>query len=100
MLTILVFSLVEVTAYIVYALWDISDGLSANRQLTEEEMSDISITLTDYFNAQENKPEKWEISYSYFAEAIYDDPVPNQYIVYAACFYEGKKKKYGFSMFK
>ena len=60
LLTILVFSLAEFAAYVAYALWDIADGLSGNRSLTEQEMSDISTTLTDWFNSQENVPDKWE----------------------------------------
>jgi len=78
---------VEFVVYIAYALWDIENGLSGDRSLTEEETSDISKTLTDYFNCQENKPNKWEISNSYFAKAVYDNPVANQYVVIVNSFY-------------
>jgi len=44
-------------------------------------------TLTDYFNSQENKTNKWEISYSYFSKAVYDNPVANQYVVIVNSFY-------------
>ncbi len=98
LLTILIFSFVEFVVYIGYALWDIEDGLSGNRNLTEQELSDISITLSDYFDSQENKPDRWEIESSFFAKAIYDDPVANQYIIYVDSFYENVKKQYGFSM--
>lgn len=98
LLTILIFSFVELVIYIGYALWDIEDGLSGKRNLTAQELSDISITLSDYFNSQENKPDKWEIESSFFAKAIYDNPVGNQYIIYVDCFYENVKKQYGFSM--
>jgi hypothetical protein len=98
LLTILIFSFVEFVVYIGYALWDIEDGLSGNRNLTEQELSDISITLSNYFDSQENKPDRWEIESSYFAKAIYDAPVANQYIIYVDSFYENVKKQYGFSM--
>ena len=52
LLTVLVFSLLEVVVYVGYSIWDIEDGLSGNRSLTEQEISDISITLNDYFNNQ------------------------------------------------
>ena len=98
LLTILIFSLVEFAVYICYTLWDIEDGLSGNRPLTEQEISDISIILTDYFNRQENKPDEWKISYSYFAEAVYDNPVANQYVVNVNYFYKNEKKNYSFTM--
>ena len=37
LLTILVFSCVEFTFYIAYALWNIKNGISDDRSLTEEE---------------------------------------------------------------
>lgn len=98
LLTILIFSFVEFVVYIGYALWDIEDGLSGNRNLTEQELSDMSITLSDYFNSKENKPDRWKIESSFFAKAIYEAPVCNQYIIYVDCFYENVKKKYRFSM--
>jgi hypothetical protein len=100
LLTILIFSFVELVLYIGYSFWDIEDGLSGNRNLTEQEFSDIAITLNDYFNSQENTPVKYEITFSYFAKAIYDNPISNQYIVYVDCFYENEKRHYGFSMLK
>ena len=45
-------------------------------------------------------PKKWEICSSYFAEAIYDDPVSNQYNVNVDCLYENEKKNYGFILLK
>lgn len=100
LLTILIFSSVEIAVYVVYSLWDINDGLSGNRSLTEQEISDISVYLNNYFSTQENIPERWQITNSYFANAIYDDPVSNQYIVYIDCYYENEKKSYGFSILK
>ena len=100
LLTVLVFSLLEVVVYVGYSIWDIEDGLSGNRSLTEQELSDISITLNDYFNNQTIKPYKWEITNSYFVKAIYDNPIPNQYIVYVDCFYENKIINYGFTLLK
>ena len=100
LLTILIFSFIEFAVYIGYTLWDIEDGLSGNRNLTEQEISDITIMLNDYFNSQETKTEKWEITSSYFAKDIWNDPVPNQYIVYVICTYKNEKKKYSFSMLK
>lgn len=100
LLTIFVFSLLEFVVYIAYAIWDIEDGLSGNRSLSEQEISDISIALNDYFNNQESRPYKWEITLSYFAKAIYDDPIPNQYIVHVVCSYENEKIKYGFALLK
>ena len=97
-LSILVFSLIEFVVYISYSIWDIADGISGYRYLTEQEISDISISLSNYFNIQENEPDKWEIRFSYFAKAIYDDPVPNQYIVNVNCFYENKKENYSFTL--
>ena len=58
LLTILIFSFVELVLYIGYSFWDIEDGLSGNRNLTEQAFSDIAITLNDYFNSQENTPVK------------------------------------------
>lgn len=98
LLTILIFSFVEIAVYAIYSLWDINDGLSGNRNLTEQEISDISISLNNYFYTQENVPERWEITNSYFANAIYD--VSNQYVVYTDCYYENEKKRYGFSLLK
>lgn len=100
LLTILIFSFVEFIVYGAYSLWDINDGVSGNRNLTEQEISDLSISLNNYFHTQENIPERWEIRYSYFAKAILDNPVPNQYIVCTDCYYEDGKKCYGFSMLK
>lgn len=100
LLTILIFSSVEIAVYVVYSLWDINDGLSGNRSLTEQEISDISVYLNNYFSTQENIPERWQITNSYFANAIYDDSVSNQYIVYIDCYYENEKKSYGFSILK
>lgn len=100
LLTILIFSSVEIAVYVVYSLWDINDGLSGNRSLTEQEISDISVYLNNYFSTQENIPERWQITNSYFANAIYDDPVSNQYIAYIDCYYENEKKSYGFSILK
>ena len=98
LLTILFFSFVEFIVYIGYALWDIEDGLSGNRNLTEQELSDISITLSDYFDSQKNKPDRCEIESSFFAKAIYNNPVANQYIIYVDRFYENVKKQDRFSM--
>lgn len=100
LLTVLIFSLLEFVVYVGYSIWDIEDGLSGNRSLTEQEISDISITLNDYFNNQTIKPYKWEITNSYFVKAIYDNPIPNQYIVYVDCFYENKIINYGFTLLK
>ena len=100
LLTVLVFSLLEFVVYIGYAIWDIEDGLSGNRSLTEQEIYDISMTLNDYFNNQTIKPYKWEITGSFFAEAVYDDPIPNQYFVNLKCFYENKIINYGFFLLK
>ena len=100
LLTVLVFSLLEFVVYIGYAIWDIEDGLSGNRSLTEQEIYDISMTLNDYFNNQTIKPYKWEITGSYFAEAIYNYSIPNQYVVKLKCFYENKIIIYGFFLLK
>ncbi|MGI5173426.1 hypothetical protein H0R92_07460 [Treponema sp. OMZ 840] len=100
LLTILIFSLLECIVYIGYSIWDIRDGFSGKRSLTEQEISDISSTLSNYFNNQESKPIKWEICSAYFAEAIYDDPVSNQYNVNVDCFYENEKKNYRFTLLK
>ena len=100
LLTILIFSFVEFVVYAVYSLYEINDGFCGKRNLTEQEISDISISLNNYFYTQENIPERWEITYSYFANAIYDDPVSNQYVVYTDCYYENEKKCYGFSLLK
>ncbi|MEE0132450.1 MAG: hypothetical protein U0I22_01460 [Treponema sp.] len=100
LVTILVFSLLEFVVYITCAIWDIEDGLSGNRTLNEQEFSDISTTLNDYFNNQESKPYKWELTLSYFAKAIYNDPIPNQYVVYVVCFYENEKIKYSFTLLR
>lgn len=100
LLTILIFSFVELVVYAVYSLYEINDGFCGKRNLTEQEISDISISLNNYFYTQENIPERWEITYSYFANAIYDDPVSNQYVVYTDCYYENEKKCYGFSLLK
>lgn len=98
--TILIFSLLEFLIYIGYLIWDIKDGVSGKRDLTEQEISEISIVIDDYFNNQEIKPIKWEISFSYFAKAIYDNPVPYQYYLDVYCFYENEKKNYGFTLLK
>ena len=100
LLTILIFSFVELVVYAVYSLYEINDGFCGKRNLTEQEISDISISLNNYFYTQENIPERWEITYSYFANAIYDAPVSNQYVVYTDCYYENEKKCYGFSLLK
>ena len=100
LLTILIFSFVELVVYAVYSLYEINNGFCGKRNLTEQEISDISISLNNYFYTQENIPERWEITYSYFANAIYDDPVSNQYVVYTDCYYENEKKCYGFSLLK
>ena len=100
LLTVLVFSLLEFVVYIGYAIWDIEDGFSGNRSLTEQEIYDISMTLNDYFNNQTIRPYKWEITGSFFAEAVYDDPIPNQYFVNLKCFYENKIINYGFLLLK
>ena len=100
LLTILIFSFVELVVYAVYSLYEINDGFCGKRNLTEQEISDISISLNNYFYTQENIPERWEITYSYFANAIYDDPASNQYVVYTDCYYENEKKCYGFSLLK
>lgn len=104
LLTLLIFSFAEFAIYIGYALWDMADGLGGNRNLTEQEFSDISNTLNNYFNTQENTPERWEITFSYFAKEILNDPVPNQYIVTVICTYKNEnkneKKKYRFEMLK
>ncbi|WP_156011616.1 hypothetical protein [Treponema sp. C6A8] len=39
-----------------------------------------------------------EISYSYFAKAVYDNPVANQYVVIVNSFYGNKEKEYSFTM--
>ena len=44
LLTILIFSLLEFIVYIGYSIWDIGDGFSSKRSLTEQEISDISST--------------------------------------------------------
>lgn len=86
--------------YIGYSIWDIGNGFSGKGSFTEQEISDISSTWSNYFNNQESKSIKWEICSSYFAEAIYDDPVSNQYNVNVDCLYENEKKKYGFTLLK
>ena len=47
-LSILVFSLIEFVVYISYSIWDIADGISGYRYLTEQEISDISISLSNF----------------------------------------------------